>query len=373
MFSLIVFILILSFLVIIHELGHFLTARKFGMKVEEFGMGYPPKVKTFHTDKHGTEYTLNWLPFGGFVRLYGEDGQASVDKKELEGAFFNKPAWQRLVVILTGAGVNFLFGILAFAFIYAYYQVVPSYFWAAKITQVQPETPAYEAGLMVGDEIVYLKSESGARRVLTSADLIGNLGRFAGTEVTLVMRNGESKQVYVRKADEIPEGQGATGIEISDREEIQVDGIMASVLGAKAGVIEAGLFSRMLLLSLKDMVTDGVTMGRAPSEVAGPIGIVHTVQKEGILQDGFLAILNFAAILSMNLAIINVLPFPALDGGRATIIIIEMLTRKKVSPDVERVLNTVGFMLLLALIIAVSVRDVRNVIVDTNLLDRFSR
>lgn len=365
MISLIVFLLILSFLVIIHEMGHFLAARKFGMKVEEFGMGYPPKAKTLFKDKLGTIYSLNWLPFGGFVRLYGEDGEASVERsKAEEGAFYSKPAWQRLTVILMGATVNLVFGILAFAAIYAYFQVVPQYFWAARVTDVQQDTPAAAAGVSIGDEIVRIKGDRGGRRILTSTDLIGMLGRYRGDYVTLVLSDGVEKQVYVRQLSEIPEGQGATGIEISDRDEVEVDGIQASVMGARAGVIEAGLFSRMLLLSLKDMAIDGFGQGRAPAEVAGPIGIVHTVQKEGILREGFLAILNFAAILSMNLAIINVLPFPALDGGRAVMIMVEMVTKKKVNPQVERYLNTAGFALLLTMIVLVSIRDVKNVVMD---------
>ena len=209
MLTIIIFVLVLSFLVIIHELGHFLTARFFKMRVEEFGMGYPPKIKTFHKDSLGTEYTLNWLPFGGFVRLYGEDGEASVEDATAKGAFFTKPAWQRLVVILAGATVNFLFGLMIFAGIYAFYRVVPEYKWHAEVVAVVPGSPAEIAGLAVGDEIMYVQGDGGRRRILTSSDLIQMISRYAGQEVTLILTDGSERLVYVRSSGDIPEGEGA--------------------------------------------------------------------------------------------------------------------------------------------------------------------
>lgn len=370
--TIIIFILILSFLVLIHELGHFLTAKKFGIKVEEFGMGYPPKALTLHKDKGGTEYTLNWLPFGGFVRMFGEDGSLASEGKGTQGkAFFDKPVWQRMIVIIAGVTINFAFGVVAFALIFSISQIVPSYFWSVRVNGVSVNSPAFEAGLQSGDEIIAARGSRGGRKTLTTSDLTSTLIRHEGELIKLSLKSGEVKEVRVRTREEIPEGEGLIGIVISDREENQAKGLNASILGAKAGITEALLFSRTLLFSLKEMIVDGFAQGSAPQEVAGPVGIVHMAQKEGILTGGWMPRLYFAAILSINLAIINLIPFPALDGGRLIFLLYEGIRRKRINPKIEHYANFAGFMLLISMIVAVSARDISRVAQDVNVQNWF--
>ena len=361
--GLIVFVIVLSFLVIIHELGHFITAKWSGMKVEEFGLGYPPKAKTLFTDKAGTEYTINWLPFGGFVRLYGEDGVA--DKKiKGKSAFFDKPILQRLIVVLAGATVNFLFGVLAFGAIYSYVGI-PTEFDYIQVDGVSENSPAAEAGLGEGDKIVGYRVEDELVEVSDVSEFIELISEYRGKTVALVLREVEYPiEVYVRTEEEIPEGQGSMGVVISNFGYVHYPVWQMPFRGMVVGTESAIEFGKLLVVALYDMGKDVVTMGKVPDEVAGPVGIVHAVQREGILEDGLLAIINFAAILSINLAIVNVLPFPALDGGRAMFLVVELVRGKRLEPKIERWFNTIGFLLLITLIVLVSIRDVGRVLQD---------
>lgn len=362
----IIFLLILSFLVLIHELGHFLTARKFGMKVEEFGLGYPPKALRLFTDKLGTVYTLNWLPVGGFVRLFGEDGSLSVEGEEnkttLKGAFFTKPVWQRLVVVLAGATINFIFGVIAFGAIYSY-TGIPVELQAVRVEEVAAQSPAAEAGLQVGDLIVGI-GEPEVVGIKSVGQYIEQLNAYVGTTAPLKVERNDAVleiPVYVRGEKEIPAGEGATGVVVNDFELRHYPLWQMPFRGMVVGLKAALQFSGVLLQGLGGMVKDLVSHGKVPSEVAGPVGIVHMAQQEGLLTSGLIPLLNFMAILSINLAIVNVLPFPALDGGRAMFLLIEGLTRKKLKPEIEQWANVVGFGLLIVMIVLISIRDVSRI------------
>lgn len=366
MMTAIIFLLILSFLVLIHELGHFLTARKFGMKVEEFGLGYPPKALRLFTDKLGTVYTLNWLPVGGFVRLFGEDGSLSVEGEEnkttLKGAFFTKPVWQRLVVVLAGATINFIFGVIAFGAIYSY-TGIPVELQAVRVEEVAAQSPAAEAGLQVGDLIVGI-GEPEVVGIKSVGQYIEQLNAYVGTTAPLKVERNDAVleiPVYVRGEKEIPAGEGATGVVVNDFELRHYPLWQMPFRGMVVGLKAALQFSGVLLQGLGGMVKDLVSHGKVPSEVAGPVGIVHMAQQEGLLTSGLIPLLNFMAILSINLAIVNVLPFPALDGGRAMFLLIEGLTRKKLKPEIEQWANVVGFGLLIVMIVLISIRDVSRI------------
>lgn len=366
--TIIIFILILSFLVLIHELGHFLTAKKFGIKVEEFGMGYPPKALTLHKDKGGTEYTLNWLPFGGFVRMFGEDGSMTTEGKGTQGkAFFDKPVWQRLIVIIAGVTVNFVFGVAAFATIYTI-MGIPTVIDGVKVSQVATNSPAQDAGLISGDVITQIETDEVKLPIKDSAGFIAAAQQLAGEEALIHFeRDNETQttEVYVRTKEEIPADQGSIGIVINDFELKRYSAWQMPFRGALVGLQSALEFGLLLLKSLGTMVANIFTQGKLPVEVAGPVGIVHMAQKEGILTSGWLDRLNFAAILSINLAIINLIPFPALDGGRVIFLLYEGMRRKRINPRIEQYANVAGFMLLVGMIMAVSVRDISRVVQDS--------
>lgn len=361
--TIVYFLLILSFLVIIHELGHFLTAKKAGIKVEEFGIGYPPKAITLYTDKAGTQYTFNWLPFGGFVRLYGEDGMNTAEATDAM-AFFNKPVLWRMMVVAAGALVNFAFGVLAFGAIYSHVGI-PTDFGHIRVDEVAQSAPASEAGIEVLDQIGSVSYGDQTVDVETFDSFVTELGRHRGETVSLYLINKDkSVDVYVRREDEVPEGEGAIGVTVSDYELRQYPWWQMPVRGMWVGLKSAIGFSVFLLQSLGDMMADLVLRGQVPTEVAGPVGIVDEAGKQGILTQGWLDRLNFAAIISINLAIVNMLPIPALDGGRFVFLVYEGLTKRRIGPELERKINTYGFVTLLGLIILITIRDIRNIIVS---------
>lgn len=360
-----IFIVILSFLVIIHELGHFLVARWSKIQVEEFGLGYPPRALTLFKDKKGTIYTINWLPFGGFVRMKGED------TNEVEqGSFGSRPVWQRMLVVLAGASVNFVFGVLAFGMIYSQHGI-PTDLNGVRVEELAPGSPAEIAELPLGSLITGLKVDNETLDIKKANDLISGVNNHRGETVDLVTDEGITYSIYVRKTEEIPEGQGSLGIALIDYEMKFYPWWQMPFKGMWVGLKAAISFGGLILQALGTMVKELVTMGQVPADVSGPVGIIYTAEKEGFLKDGFWAQLNFAAILSINLAIINVLPFPALDGGRGFFLGYEMIFRRRIKPKLEQWLNTAGFMLLILLIISISIRDVGRVVADQNIQNWF--
>jgi regulator of sigma E protease len=361
----VIFLVVLSFLVVIHELGHFLSAKWAGMKVEEFGIGYPPRAVTVYTDSSGTAYTINWLPFGGFVKLYGEDGESQKRANIPVGkAFYTKAVWMRLLVVLAGAIVNFAFGVVAFGAIYSVVGI-PTEFEYVKIEEVVTGSPAEQAGLEVGDRVTHVVVQSEESRVKTVEEFVGIVGEHRGETIGVKLEGQEAVvPVYVRTEAEVPEDEGSIGVVISSFGLVKYPWWQMPFRGMVVGLNSAVNFGGLLLVALGEMVGNLVTMGQVPQEVAGPVGIVHTVSREGLLDEGLLAIINFAAILSINLAIVNVLPIPALDGGRALFLLMEMISGRRVPATWERVVNTVGFAFLITLIVLISVRDVANVLKD---------
>jgi regulator of sigma E protease len=350
----------LSFLVIIHELGHFLVARKNNIGVEEFGMGYPPKALTIKKDAQGTEWTINWLPFGGFVRLYGEDG---VGESRGGRAFFEKSVRVRLMVVAAGAVVNFLFGALAFGGIYTAVGI-PTQYAYVKIDEVSPGSPADKAGIKAGDAFDGVGVNGQITKVTNINDFIKAVSSYRGQVVSLKRQDKpELVPVYVRPEKETPDGQGALGVVVTDFEMKHFPVWQMPFRGIAYGTKTAVDFGILLYKALGDMVGQ-LVKGHVPQDVAGPVGIAYMAQKQGILTGGILEVVNFAAILSINLAIVNILPIPALDGGRAAFLIIEGLTKKKVKPEIEQKVNAVGFAALVMLLILISVKDIRTVAGD---------
>lgn len=378
--SIIIFLLLLSFLVVIHELGHYLVAKYFGVRVDEFGIGLPPKAKKLFTyDK--TDFTLNWLPLGGFVKLAGEERTAeekiaALKTGDTDDLFFTKPAWPRIAVLAAGPAVNFAFGIIAFAAMFTFMgvpQLVPLD-QGVFVTAVMSNSPAEEAGIMLEDIILALVIDDNQQVITNTEDFVNLLTSQAGNTVELSIKRGDqtiSTPVYVRTSDEVPAGEGAVGIGISSD---RVDFVLGPwwqrpFLGAWHGMISAVDFGQLILESLGGMVTN-LFAGRVPSEVSGPIGIVHVAYKQNLFGDGWLSSLNFAAILSINLAIINLLPIPALDGGRILFVLIEKLFGRNLKPGFEQNANLIGFALLLSLIALISLKDIGTIIGDLGGLSR---
>ena len=364
--NVVLLLVILVGLVLIHEFGHFIVARRSDVRVHEFGVGFPPRARLLRTDSKGTQYTLNWLPIGGFVKLEGEEGE-SVDPK----AFVNKPLRTRLTILLAGVTMNILLAFVIFAFIAWFADPVAN----ARIGSVQPDSPAAAAGLHGGNQTGTdaagnpIFDETGDLIVAIDGqrfpvfDWNGDasgvpqstyLRSHAGQTVSLTIRHSDGTeqtvQAALRPADQAAT-KGALGVRFIalPTENIQHGAVDAVVIGFRRTVDAA----TVILRGLGDLI---VNLTNPP--VSGPVGIVGaigTVRTE--LPPVFL--LWFVGLLSANLAVVNALPFPPLDGGRVAVAIIQRLTGNRISVAAERLAYLTGFVLLMALLAWVTFFDIQ--------------
>lgn len=367
--EILIFILILTVLVLIHELGHFFVAKKLGIKVEEFGFGLPPRV--FSIKKGETTYSLNWLPIGGFVKLYGEDsaggGKPKIKDerlkiKDLGRAFFARPAWQRALVIVAGVVMNFA---LAFALISYLFGVsgVPVAGDKVMVVDISASSPAEQAGLSSGDTIVSVN-----KTALTSPQqLTDYVGKHLGEQLELEVKkkDGKTENLSLTPRAKYPAGQGPMGVSVAPNVETKRYPWYEAPI---VGIQESFKRSWLIISGLGQTVSHLATKGEVPQGVAGPVGIAQLTGQ--FVQVGPLAVLDLVAFLSLNLAILNVLPIPALDGGRLFFILIEMGTRKKVSQKYEGYAHAAGMVLLLGLIALITFNDIVRLVSGVPLLPK---
>jgi len=346
-----IFLIILSIVVLIHELGHFLVAKWTGTGVEEFGFGYPPRA--IGKKIGGTIYSLNWLPFGGFVRLFGEQ-EAELEGSKNPKAFFNKSKKQRTAVILAGVFMNMVLAIACFSVIYSI-NGIPQEVDYIVIDGVAPNSPAEMAGLKTGDKVVSIDGQSKQK----TADFVEYLKNKAGQEVVLgLQRGGKDLNTTLTPRVNPPEGEGAVGVAVSNYDNVFYPVWQMPLRGTKVGIEEAYAWTKMMFEGLWQMIS-GIFVGVKP-EVRGIVGIYEitaTVAKEGILP-----VIKFMGILSINLAVINILPFPALDGGRFAFIMLEKVIGRKIKPKIEAYVNMAGMAILVTLMVLITVADVLRVI-----------
>lgn len=354
-------IAILVLLIVAHELGHFIAAKLSGVKVEEFGVGYPPRAFTFGM-WGGTEYTLNWIPFGGFVRLLGEHGE----KERGRGSLFSASRGKQAFILIAGVAMN---AIAAWALFAAAFSVgvlqpvspdtVPS--GASTqiiISQVYAGSPAAAAGLKPGDELLGIGNAQGERVAdeLTPEAVVAFIRDHAGKPL-LVSYKSEGKE---REATLIP----AQGVLAQEAGEPALGVALVLVARVSQDFPHAlASASRETLASFKSVGQNllaffgGVATGSADlSQVVGPVGIVSFVGAAS--QNGAGAVLMLAALISVNLAIINLLPIPALDGGRLAILAVEAATRRPAPRLIVRLLNAGGIALIIFLMLTVTYHDI---------------
>jgi regulator of sigma E protease len=353
---------VLVALVVIHELGHFLVARRANVKVHEFGIGFPPRAAVFHRGRE-TLYTLNWLPIGGFVRLEGEEGE-SADPR----AFVNQSLRTRLAILLAGVLMNFLLAWLIFTLIAGLADPVAN----IRVANVSPGSPAAIAGLQGGQQIdetpdgdpIY--DESGdlitaidGRRfaIFERPDVsdmpLAYLRSRAGEEVTLTLRRPDGSvydvAVQLRPPSEIANGVLGIQVQRLPLDDIQRSPTDAIAIGFKRTIDAATL----ILRGLGDFITN---ITNPP--VQGPIGMVNTV---GIVRTELPPVFFvwLIAVLSANLAVVNALPFPPMDGGRVAMSVLKHFTGRRISPALERSVYLAGFMALMALLVWITYFDIR--------------
>lgn len=369
--TIVTFIIVLSVLVFVHELGHFMMARRFGVKAEEFGFGFPPRAFGVYKDiagkwKHvlggkqvtdcpGTVYSINWLPLGGFVKIKGENG----DKENEPDSFAGRPVWQRAVMLSAGVIMNV---ILASLLIIAGYLVgLPQALDAGldpraqvrdkkiQIVQVLKGSPAEAADLEIGDTITSIDNQ----RFESYGDLQKYVSSKAGQKLNYKIKRGQDELEEKITPTMIKEtGQGGIGIAISETGIVSYPWYLA---------IWQGLITTISLvwaiISAFYEFFKGLIVGQGVSaDLAGPVGIAAITGQ--VVRLGFIYLMQFTALLSINLAVINFFPFPALDGGRVLFLIIEKIKGSPVKRELEGVIHNIGFALLMILVLLVTFRDV---------------
>lgn len=354
MFTFIVFIVVISLLVLVHEFGHFFAAKKSGMRVEEFGIGFPPRLLS--VKRGGTVYSFNLIPFGGFVRIYGEDGE----HRTAPGSFGHGTFLQKMAVVIGGVFMNVVLAALLLM-LGNFMGLRVGLFDAAdaaraqdvriQILQVAPQSPAEQSGLRALDQIIGFR-EGTTLLAVTSPESVQRYAQtHAGTPVTMVVRRGSSDVDVPIKLRQAAPGQGPIGISLAMTGTIRYPWYTS----IWRGIANAGVLFWATLVGYWQLLAGIFVDGKMASEVSGPIGIATLTGQAARV--GFNYLIQFVAMISINLAVLNILPFPALDGGRAVLVAAERLRGKALSEQVERTINAVGFMVLIALMIAVTVKD----------------
>jgi regulator of sigma E protease len=351
-------ILALSFLIFIHELGHFSAAKWFRVKVLEFGIGFPPRL--FGKKRGETEYTINALPFGGFVRILGEDGEDketssehAEEEKDPKRSFVFQSVWKKVVILAAGVFMNFLFGWLAFSVVFM--AGIPRHL---VISGIQPNSPAFQAELKPGDIVIEASAQGEILRDPISADnFIALTERAKGETMKLsISRHGENLEKELLIRENPPVGEGALGVYLGDAGFDKAQFFPA--LGE--GFLETINISRIVLAGFGELGARLLTAPREATEnIAGPVGIVMVAKETSAL--GFVYFLQLLALISVNLAVLNLLPFPALDGGRIILALVERIKGSPVPQKVQLVLNAFGFLLLIGLMILVTIQDIRRI------------
>lgn len=340
------FLLVLSVLVFVHEFGHFLAAKKSGVKVEEFGFGLPPRI--FGRKIGDTLYSLNLLPIGGFVKLKGEEGEVLGFGSEGSFAVASNP--KRLFIVVAGVLGNLLLAYLIFVLLFLVGN--PTLAGKVKISDVAKNSPAEASQIKPGDSVLMV----GGKSVSEPQDFINNVNSKKGNKVTItVEREGKTLNLAAMPRVNPPSGEGPLGVVVGFDGHLTYKKVGFGQAFALAGQ-EIYKDLSLMILGLKNMVAE-VFAGKAPAEVTGVVGI-YKISTQA-LEIGIRIYLQLVALISLNLFMFNLLPIPALDGGRLLFILIETFTRRKISPKVEKAANNFGLATLLVLFVLVTIRDIK--------------
>jgi regulator of sigma E protease len=347
--TIVAFLGILAVLILAHELGHFATAKAFNVRVDEFGLGFPPRLLSFKRGE--TRYSLNAIPLGGFTKMAGE-----VDPDEPR-SLASKNAGVRILVLSAGSIMNALLPLLLFsiAFMVPHNMIVGE----VVVREVAIDSPAASAGIQPGDVVLSINN----RPVDSTSDLSRYLQLYLGREIAVTVSRGDTtEEVYLTPRWKPPEGEGVTGILVSMSDPAIVRQSYPFWKAIPLGVRECGetfvLFKNAIL---------GLFTGAMQFQVGGPVAIAQMTGE--VAKAGISPLLEFAAFLSINLAIINIFPLPALDGGRIVFVLLEWVRRgRRIAPRTESLIHGIGFILLMGAILAVTYQDIIRIISGGSLI-----
>lgn len=363
MITAITFLLILGVIVLVHEYGHFWAARSFGVKVEEFAFGFPPRI--FGKKKGDTLYAFNLIPLGGYVKIFGEN---EADMRE-PGSFASQAHWKRAIILVAGVVMNVLLAFVLLSIVVGF--GVPTAFDGAvpsgarrpiiSIVDVAKDSPAQLSGIRVGDGIIRMNAQNDTfitSEVIGKTDALDIFGAFikqhAGSEISITFMRGDQEMVVnVVPRVSPPPSEGALGITMIKTAIVSKPWYKAPIEGFKVTIELLQTF----IVALGGIIKDLFVGGRLQDNLTGPVGIVRITSQTVSL--GVVYLLQLTAILSLNIALINIMPFPALDGGRLLFLLIEKVRGKPMRREVEQWVNTAGFVLLIVLMIFITIGDVR--------------
>lgn len=373
--TIIIFILVLSVLVFVHEFGHFWTARRFGVRADEFGFGFPPRAIGFYKDVNGkwrkvvgkkevtdaadTIYSINWIPLGGFVKIKGEEG----DNEQDPDSFANKRPWKRALILSAGVIMNVVLAVVLFSIgsmvgipkaVNEVGDRVTITDKKIQIVEVLPDTPAEKADLRMADILMSINGKE--------FDSIGEVQEYVDShgeeELTYTVKRGdETKKVTVTPEELEGTDREGVGVALVATGLVKYPFFTAIWEGIKTtGFLLVGIVVALFGLIKGLIVGEGVSGG-----VAGPVGIAALTGQ--VAEMGFVYLMQFTALLSVNLAIINFIPFPALDGGRVLFLVIEKIKGSPVKKETEAIFHNVGFALLMLLILVITFNDILNFVI----------
>lgn len=335
--TVIVAILVFGFLIFIHEFGHYIFARIFKVTITEFSIGMGPKLVWYDSKKTGIRYCLSAIPFGGYVAMVGEDGES-----DDPNAFGKKPAWQRLIITVAGATVNIVAGVIAIIILASMVNIGGTEI--AAFPETKYEISSADSGLEVGDVITHIDG----KKVNMLDELSYEIMRHGNEPVEVtVLRNGESMTMTVVFPTDIEQEQI---FGIMDFQVYAIKKDVGTVLGYSLS--KAVLIVRMCWESIIDLITGRYTM----AAVSGPVGISEVIGQAA--SQGAASLLSIVALISINLGVMNLLPIPALDGGRTVLLLVEIVLRKKLPPNVEANMNAISLAILLGLSVIIMIKDV---------------
>ncbi|MEN9622042.1 MAG: hypothetical protein RLZZ67_476 [Candidatus Parcubacteria bacterium] len=356
----VLFFVILAILVLIHEFGHFYAAKKSGVRVDEFGLGFPPRLWSKQVGE--TLYTINAIPFGGFVKIFGENpDEESISGPDSTRSFVKIAKWKQVVILAAGITMNVLFAWILFSIAFmsgmtmGVSESVSKYVTNAHVIVLDtlPNSPSAKAGLVSGDEILSY-SIAGATTTASTVEAVQNLIKDSkGKKIALeVQRLGGNKYIEVTPEKGVLGDKYAIGISMDLVGNVNLPFFTAFWEGAK---LTGNMFVN-IAGGLYTLIHDAF-LGKADvSQLSGPVGIARLVGDASKL--GFVYLLSFTAFISLNLAVLNLVPFPALDGGRILFVIIEAIIRRPITPKIANTINAVGFGFLLLFMLFVTYKDI---------------